>query len=290
MRSRHAVSVAIAVLSSCIAVPAATLAQSEEARAVAAIAQPRPFGHVIGDVITQRILLPRRFEPTDLTAQRVSIWFERRGSRIETTPNGERWLIVDYQVMNAPQTLASVALPAWELVSHDGQKLSVPAWSVSVSAMLPPTASPSSETLRPDRAAPTVPTAATRQRLHAALIALALTCVAWLAWMKRRDVRERANLPFARALHDMSALSDTGPQSWQVLHRAFDQAAGRVIQLETLSVLFQKAPHLEPLHAKIERFFSQSSARFFGEGLQDEPMSSHALCRELRRLEKRYAQ
>ncbi|HEY6643372.1 hypothetical protein [Povalibacter sp.] len=290
MRPRQCIacaSVALVLLGT--PVPMVALDQPGDSAASTTIVQPRPFGYVIGDVVTQRILLPQQFEPAALTPQRVSIWFERRGSRIETTPDGHRWLLVGYQLMNAPQTLGSVVLPAWDLASTDGAKLSVPAWPMTAGTLTAASASPSSEQLRADRAAPVVPTASTRTRLHLTLLALAITLVAWLAWVKWRDLRDRANLPFARALHDMRNLGDAEPRSWQVLHQAFDRTAGRVIQLETLPTLFQRAPHLRPLHEEIERFFSQSSARFFGSGLQEEPVSTHALCRELRRRERRYA-
>jgi mxaA protein len=285
---RRSICISIALLLASMLVPMSALVLEQPQENVVRVAQPRPFGYVIGDVITQRILLPRQFEPVSLSTQRVSIWFERRGSKIETA-DGQRWLRVDYQVVNAPQALASVTLPAWELASEDGARLSVPAGAISIGTLIPASASVSSLESRADRPAPSVPTAGTRSRLHLALLVLAVTLVAWLAWFVWRDARERANLPFAHALHELRKLGDQTPQSWQALHRAFDHTAGRVIQLETLPALFQRAPHLEPLRNEIERFYAQSSARFFGSGLREEPVSPHALCRELRRLEKGHA-
>jgi mxaA protein len=289
----------VALLLAVTALPTATLAleqatASDATTSPATVEQPRPFGYVIGDVVTQRILLTTgraELEPAELpNNQRVSIWLERRASRIESTPDGRRWLVVDYQVTNAPQTLASISVPAWELVStSDRTKLSIPAWPISVAALIPADSPPSTEQLRPDRSARVIATAPTRTRLLLASLALVITLAAWLVWARWRDVRERANLPFARALHEIRHQSDAAPQAWQTLHRAFDQTAGRVIDVATLPTLFQRAPHLQPLHAEIERFFAQSNERFFGAGLEEQPVSTHALCRELRRLEKRYA-
>jgi mxaA protein len=87
----------------------------------------------------------------------------------------------------------------------------------------------------------------------------------------------------------MHRTDDRAPQSWQSLHRAFDQTAGRVVQLQSLAVLFTRAPHLAPLRASIEAFFTQSSERFFGGSPPTQPISPHSLCRDLRRLEKRAA-
>jgi mxaA protein len=181
-------------------------------------------------------------------------------------------------------------LPAWTLVSKDGATLRIAAWSIDVGPLLPESAPVSTLQLRPDRAAPVIPTAAASARFHLALLALTIVLTSWLAWTLWREWHERANLPFAHALHEMRHVSESEPQAWQTLHRAFDQTAGRVVQLDSLPTLFQRAPHLQPLHAEIERFFMESNERFFGSGLSKATVSAHALCRELRRLEKRYAQ
>src|SRR5262245_2350134 len=73
----------------------------------ACVEQPRPFGHVLGDVITQRVRLDvanADFTPAELpSAQRLNVWFDRRKPRIETAADGTRWLTVDYQIINTPQ-------------------------------------------------------------------------------------------------------------------------------------------------------------------------------------------
>ena len=85
--------------------------------------------------------------------------------------------------------------------------------------------------------------------------------------------------------------ADDSPAAWRTLHEAFDRAAGEVARPATLARLFARAPHLRPLHGRIERFFAQSQARFFGEAptsplAQADAESPLALCRALRRLER----
>ena len=287
---KHARFGASAALLLTVTMASITALALERDAAPATVVQPRPFGYVIGDVVTQRILLPSNFEPAELTTpQRVSLWLERRASRIESTPDGQRWLSVDYQVTNAPQTIAPVNVPAWTLVSKEGAKLDVAASSMNVGALVAESSRPSIEQLRPDRTAPVIPTASTQTRLRFAAFALAITLTSWFAWTRWRDWRERANLPFAQALHELQHLSDVAPQAWQTLHRAFDCTAGRVVQLESLSTLFERAPHFRPLHAEIERFFTESCERFFGSGAAEASISARALCRKLRRLEQRHA-
>jgi mxaA protein len=248
----------------------------------ATVEQPRPFGYVVGDLVTQRVLLTS--EPNELPpVQRVNIWFERRASRIETAPDGQRWLVVDYQLINAPQTLTTVYLPAWQV---NGTQLQVPAAPISITPLISDV--PASE-VRPDREVSIIDTASSRTSVFIWAIALAVTLAAWLAWWQWRNWQDSHNRPFARALHQLRRIDETAPEAWQALHRAFDQTAGRVLQTETLPTLFERAPHLQPQRADIERFFAQSNERFFGAGAQSNLLSVRALCHELRRIERRHA-
>ena len=63
------------------------------AAATAVVEQPRPFGYVVGDVITQRVLLEidgHALAPATLPkAERVNVWLERRPARIEADRDEE---------------------------------------------------------------------------------------------------------------------------------------------------------------------------------------------------------
>jgi mxaA protein len=272
------------------AVQAATDGPVSEA---AAVDQPRPFGHVLGDVITQRVLLRvanANFTPAELPrAQRINVWFERRKVSIETASNGTRWLAVEYQIINTPQTFATVTLPAWTLKSSTGARLQVPAWPISIAALTPGSSAEPGETgeLRPDRIAPIIDTGLMRRQLFIWTAAFLFAVAAWFGWVQQRNYRDRTNKPFARAWQEIGKMNETAPEAWQALHRAFDRVAGRVVQTETLPLLFAQAPHLADLRSQIEHFFEQSSERFFGEATLEQPLSVRALCRELRQIEKR---
>lgn len=292
---RVAAAIATMVVSAnAIAAQSSTPSGNAAPATIATVDQPRSFGYVVGDLVTQRVLLQAGnsdFEPAALPqTQRLNVWLERRAPRIESTPDGARWLIVDYQVINASQSLTTVNLPAWELESSEA-RLTIPAWPISVAALTPrlPFRVEGLGELRPDRAAPVIPTAPIRRRLVLWSIGFIITLAAWFAWLQQRNWRETLNLPFARALREIRRSDETAPEAWQALHRAFDDTAGRVTQTETLPVLFERAPHLQPLRSGIERFFTQSSERFFGAGLPKDLLSVRELCRELRRMEKRYA-
>jgi mxaA protein len=259
---------------------------------VATVRQPRPFGHVLGDVIVQRVLLERggeRFTPAELPgSQRINVWFERRTPQIETAPDGKRWLLVEYQIINTPQILESVTLPAWTLQSGAGTRLAIPEWQVDIAALTPVATAPRvTGALRPDHPAPTIDTTPIARQLIAWTAAFLLVVAAWFGWVQQRNRRDRADKPFARAWHEVKQFDENAPEAWQALHRAFDRAAGRVVQPETLPHLFAQAPYLCDLRARIEQFFQQSSERFFGGTMPQQPLSVRTLCRELQRIEKR---
>jgi mxaA protein len=260
----------------------------------AIVQQPRPFGHVVGDVLTQRVLLAdadHAFEPASLPApSRLGAWLERRASRLEQDPDGKRWLAVDYQLVNAPPVQATVRLPAWELASRiPGKTLRVAAWSLGVAA-LAPKAEPGTPgwLVRPDRAPPPLPVDALWRQLLLSSVALAVLLAAWLAWWGWRTWRAAETQPFATALRQLRRLDVAHPAAYQALHGAFDRTAGEVVRESTLPRLFQRAPHLAPLQAEIGRFYAQSASRFFGDAAAGQSTSFASLCAALRRLERRH--
>ncbi len=290
----------------------------------AVVAQPRGTGYFVGDQVTQRVLLEHAghaVSPVSLPMPgRVSAWFERRTASIQSDTSSRRWLVVEYQILNAPSKLMTVKLPAWSLpiqesglpvsteprteglatdkpASDPGAQaaLAIPAASINIAPLSPP-GSPTqvgTADLRADRLPPSIALDPLRRSIQASSIGFCLTLIAWLGWVMWRNRRALAMQPFASALREMRALDDTEPRAWQVLHRAFDRTAGRVIQHATLPTLFERAPQFIPVRTQIEQFFAQSSLLFF---TSPEPsgrpgaggVSPRALCAELRQIEKRH--
>ena len=265
-----------------------------EQSTAAVVEQPRPFGYVVGDLIEQRVLLQsqhHRFEPASLPRPgRIGVWLERRTPSIVSDSQGQRWLVLDYQLVTAPQGLTTINLPALDLASTNGQSLKIPQWPVSVGPMTARTviAQGGLQELRADRPAPAIPTEPIVRQIELWSIALVVTLAAWLAWLLWRNWRAAMNRPFARAAREMRAVGDDAPEAWQALHRAFDRAAGRVVQSATLPELFRTASYLEPLRPRIESFFAQSADYFFGNAAAARSISVHGLCDDLTQIEKRY--
>jgi len=255
------------------------------------VQQPRPFGYTVGDLATQRVLLvPGAKDPAVLPeAGRANAWLERRTARIERDADGRRWLAVDYQVITAPRSLASVPVPAWELAGAAGKPaLRVPAATISVGPLTSAPAAGEAISLRPDHAAPAIATAAMQRRLWLWLSALAATLLAWLAFTGWSAWQARSSLPFAHALRQLRARGTAAADARVMLHQAFDRTAGRVLHAGTLATLFERAPWLEAVQPRVERFYADSAGLFFGPGLPPDAESPVVLCRQLRRLERRH--
>lgn len=262
----------------------------------ATVEQPRAFGHVIGDVLTQRILLPSKGNVAMPSTGRAGVWFERRNPRIEHDAQGRAWLTIDYQITNAPQALTTVMLPSLTLNVPGGSALQVPEWPVSVSPLTPQTAFSTGDlqALRPDRQAWVAGTAPLRRQMTWTLGVLALTLLAWFGWWQWRNRRDAERLPFARAWNEMRGSKDDGKnrgaRDWLCLHRALNETAGQVVHAGTLAALFAKAPYLRPMQAQLERFYQHSGERFFASRelpLSDAEFSLPDLCRSLYRAQRR---
>ncbi|OYW30879.1 MAG: hypothetical protein B7Z51_06015 [Methyloversatilis sp. 12-65-5] len=264
--------------------------------APARVEQPRAFGHTLGDLLTQRVLLAIDGKPVELgkppAPGRVGVWLERRPTRIERNPDGRRWLVIEHQLINAPQTLTALTLPALDIPTSGGL-LGVAAWPFSAAPLTPRNAfrEGALEALQPDRGAPAVDTTSIRQQIALWSGVSIATLLAWAGWLGWRSWRANRQQPFARALRELNGLrgrSDDAPEAWQALHRAFDRTAGRSLQSASLPQLFERAPQYAPLRADIERFYAHSAALFFGDGQPADALPLRSFARRLRSIENRH--
>lgn len=260
------------------------------------IEQPRPFGHVIGDILVQRIHLNlggRRFVPAELPrVERIGLSLWRREVHQEKDADGEHWLVLRYQIINAPQSLAVWELPALQLKSADADAvLTTPPWAFSVGPFtsaqafdkdnLPP--------LRGDRPPPEIALAPLDRRIAFAAGGLVLTLLLWAGYAFWLHLKSGRHLPFARAVHDMRLMQENSPAAWRRLQHALNDAAGQVVRVNTLDRLIGRAPYLAQERGALEQFCRDSSALFFGNGLPENAASAHQLASRLRRLERRHA-
>ncbi|MBV9913916.1 MAG: hypothetical protein JOZ93_15150 [Sinobacteraceae bacterium] len=268
-------------------------AAAQHSEQVAIIEEPRAFGYVLGDLLVQRIGLQlegRAFTPESLPpVEKSGNWLTRREVQVESSSDGRHWLRIVYQLINAPQQLMTISLPALRLTGtgHSGV-LSVPEWPVSIAPLTPREVfhQGALQALRPDRIVPAPDPGAPWHRLQYWSLALAAVMLVWLSFEAARFLRRDQQRPFAEAARRIRLHGEDSPAAWLAMHQAFDRVAGRSVQLQNLEMLFAAAGYLQPQRAAIARFYNASNARFFA-GAEPQPMGLRELCALLRQIEKR---
>lgn len=258
------------------------------------VENPRAYGYLVGDLLVQQVQLSVDGKPVELAElpgrDRYGVWIARRAVTVERHADGTRWLVMEYQIVNASKDVDVIALPKLKLrTTTPDLFIDVPDWPISVGAITSAQISNKGalRALQPDRPAPVIDTDAIRHPLKLALTALAAVLLAWLAWWRWREWQASERLPFARARRELRHLAPDSEAAWRCLHQAFDATAGRVVQPATLALLFRSAPHLEAARDVIERFYAESAAHFFG-GRDGASLSPNALCTQLRAIEKQH--
>jgi mxaA protein len=260
------------------------------------IEEPRPYGHVVGDMLERRIGLPNDAIPAAAALPkpgRIDAWLELRSAELRTPPSGAE-LQLRYQIINAPTKVLTIALPALRRAPAE-----IAAWPITVAPITPPfvLARAGLETMQPDVRPLHEPVQPIVLRL---MLWLALLVpVAWLLAARRwpQIAFWRRDAPFRDALADLRRITTRTPPSaehyrdaLQRMHHAFDAAAGRALFAERLAPLFSRRPALREAEAAVQAFYAESRRVFFGgERADADPAaglrSLLALCRRLAQLE-----
>lgn len=277
----------LAACSACLALPPAATAEGLPPA-------PRTFGYTIGDILVQQVLLVRDgkdFKPESLPPPgRVGRSFWRRDARVAKDAEGRSWLLVEYQIINAPPALEMWFLPPLQLKGAGAAgMLDVAPWRFSIGPLTPPEAfnAQGLGAMRDDLLPQAKPLAPLAQRMWLASGALAVTLLSWVTALLLRRRWLRGRLPFARALRDLARLPDDAPQAWRRLQHAFNEAAGQVVRTDNVDQLLARVPYLAPERSAIEKFCRETSALFFSGAAPAGDV--RALARRLGRLERRYA-
>lgn len=257
---------------------------------VEAVNPERSFGYTLGDVLERRVPLyttQSSFTLTELPAPlRYGTWIELIQASVSSD---NTWLVLQFQVINAPTSVIDTALPSQQFDTVQGTTLILPQWSFSVSPLIPQDTE-SGLTMQADKSPPAIDVSPLEDRLRWLVISLLLTLLVWLGWWLWQNSMDRKRLPFAHAYHRMKhgrlpcAQEDT---PWLILHQAFDQTGGRVISVNTVNKLLETAPWLQPFSAPINTFYTASASRFFAQSTEAEDLSLIDFSKDLFLAEKR---
>ena len=262
------------------------------------IAEPQAWGHTVGDVLQRRVhLAPGQQLASDALPKphRVDTWFELREARLLGSGSAQQ-LVLDYQLINAPQKVSTLALPALRLplVGPEKSMLDLPEWPVSAAPLTAEVVL--SRAGLPVQHADIAPLAPSRRPLVQGLLlwaALALVAAAVLLLRRHPEWASwRRQAPFRDALRDLRRLpqEQAAREACQRLHRAFDQAAGAALFGPGLKTWLAQRPGLAPLAPQIESFFAGTQRGFFEVGAPLPPTAEVlALCRRLAQAEGRGA-
>jgi len=274
------------------------------------VSNPRPFGHVIGDILQRRINLelatPYQLDEGSLPeAGPLSRWLEMRAPLVRTrhsrgTTSYE--ILLSYQTFYLAERLESIVIPSLELLLGNGERilpLLVPEWSFSVTPLAARgiDASVTVYGLRPDHPPSTLPVTPHVYRIVGLSVCLlaALLYFVYACW--GIPFLARRNRPFAvtfrhlRKLERKPVTDSRYLDALRSLHGAFNLTAGWTVLAGNLELFFIDHPEFASLRTAIETLFIQSRVAFFEPRQQpasdaDSIQNLVRLCRRCRALER----
>lgn len=267
------------------------------------VANPRPFGYVIGDTIERKIdtevLKPFALETGKLPkAGRVDTWLDLQQIELASDVglHSTRYqLTLTYQLINSPEAVENLTLPKVSLQLEAGGKVAVqeaPEFFFSAAPITPPQvlAGEGLDVMRPDQPPPLIPET-THRVLFMLFLSVLILALLYMGYL-RFGLPWQAPRPFARAYRDLRGLArrtageEAFRQALRRVHRAFDQTAGRPLFAEQLEAFFAEHPRFAQMQSTTQKFFELSQSEFFGIGADERPMNwLLTFCRDWRAVE-----
>jgi mxaA protein len=262
---------------------------------------PKPYGHVVGDVVRQTLRLELaegyRLETSALPRPAaVARWLELRRLTVQEQGGRGYRIELEYQTFRAPLAVARQTVPGFPLtVAGPGgpMTVAVPDTEIGVAPLTPLASGEAAFALRPERW-PEAPDSATAARRTLAWGAAALAAgLLWL-YLNGRGPWARRVRPFAAALRELERLAGqpwngtAARSAYASLHRAFDAVWGEPLFAPQLEAFLDKRPEYRPFRAELESFFRASYALFFHARAEILPLSRLTeLCRRCLAAERR---
>lgn len=298
-------------------VSAQVLAADATPRATASVtSSTRETDYTIGSIVQQhvQIAVPKGYvlEASSLPAAAQNEAIELRDARwtvVEPKPGQAQTkdlaqadlahidLTIDWQVFVAAETVRSIPLKPLHLVfqrniegHRERLQVDVPADKILVSSLLPPRMDDAHVKLYDDAPLPAWSVATEVWKLvgWGLLWLVSMIYIGWVqGWIQ---LPQEKHMPFRQAWRAMRRLSGSAStqsrQAMQLLGRAMDQFAGRVVTAENLAEVLQQHPALQAHAEALHGFYQQVQQTFFaGLMVSHSPEPWIALARKLSRIE-----
>lgn len=299
-----------ALLMALLLITGVALAAEEPVHALREIDQ-RAHGYVLGDrvprIVEVDVAPGWTLQPASLPAPGpLDYWLElRRVDLAEEAGDGivRHRITLEYQSFYAPLQAIERELPGFNIVFTRGDSSATAHFPVRVFTMAPlreiKLSRASSEggasiALRPDREPAPWPMTTPAAWLAGALAGILVFLLLLARHAARWPFQRRTLRPFAVAARALRRQNGDHRARLRILHRAFDEAAGRRVLADDQAELLAARPELRPLASRIATFFSTSRLSFFDDddagALQRLPECElNALAHALARAERRRA-
>jgi mxaA protein len=262
-------------------------------------AQMRDTGYVLGDLLTQRIDVQvpdgARLDADSVPRLgRVNNWLGLRDARVDHHRQGYT-LLLTYQMFGAVESALQLAIPEFQLRFSDAATVRVAPQPFYLSPVLPATLEDADRQPRATPAPEPMPRSLWRASAAASLAAALLLALylAWiydrLPWSPRKPGPLTALFRGLRRRRTASLDAQAYRDLLRQLHAALNHCAGQTLYLDNLPLLFERAPHLQPLRSEIESLFRHSRQVFYdaAPAAGDWPAAQIVeLCRQARDCER----
>ncbi|MCK5830423.1 MAG: nonribosomal peptide synthetase MxaA [Methylococcales bacterium] len=251
---------------------------------------PRPFGYVIGDKITQRLLVEVRqgveLQYSSLPARgTINRWLNLNKVKINKKKASDGWhyqIDLTYQVFYAPLEVKMLDLPAFTLQFRQfgntvGQE--VPVWHFTTAPLreLAIRKDNGIEYMRPDQLAPLIDNSAvtTRLTIFSAITSLMAGYLAWLygllSFLPKYQI-------FKKPTRQLAKLTEGDEEKMlAIFHHALNRLNGKPLFKHQSKVFYQEFPRYKQLQSELDWFFDYSNEYFFGSHAKLDENNSHRI-------------
>jgi mxaA protein len=236
------------------------------------ISVDRTWGLLLGDDVTVKIDLTTLEQGIDDSS--LPLEYKRYGTwlYLKTIDRTTSHLIFHYQIVNVPLKNTAIETPRLDVKQSDGQWLTLPSTPITIGPSLAVAEGVGKIPAKPDMKPRLIATDDAVKRLQLLVLTAVVSGLILAFWHFGWKTKNRQ--PFAQAVHDLSRLKRhavTADQATRILHTAFNHTASTVVVYGELEAFIKQHPWLQPLHADIVLFYTQSEQHFFARNTQHGP-------------------